>query len=206
MLCFSQRWGFGEAKSHVGMDSYTFCTALGPEEANRQLRRHWGAWLNESHVKQLHEQGVRHIRIPVGDWMFVPYEPYVGCWDGSVEELDRVLSYLRNYNMTALLDVHAVKDSANGLDNGGHSLHVRWGQKPDPGTGHVTFNHYDYRTAHWLGPYNITTKIFGPVNYANINHSILVMSTIINKYKAAPEVFGLQPGNVPHGLDVCFLG
>ena len=31
-------------KKHTAMDQKTFCTALGPAEANKQLRRHWAAW------------------------------------------------------------------------------------------------------------------------------------------------------------------
>ena len=31
----------------VGMDQYTFCEALGPEEGNRVLRDHWDSWITE---------------------------------------------------------------------------------------------------------------------------------------------------------------
>ena len=37
----------------VGVDSYTFCEALGAEEANKVLRAHWDAWVTEDHIKQL---------------------------------------------------------------------------------------------------------------------------------------------------------
>ena len=39
----NERYG-DEAPSKVGMDSSSFCTALGDEEANKQLRRHWKTW------------------------------------------------------------------------------------------------------------------------------------------------------------------
>jgi glucan 1,3-beta-glucosidase len=29
------------------MDSSSFCQALGPKEANKQLRRHWKTWVTE---------------------------------------------------------------------------------------------------------------------------------------------------------------
>ena len=35
----------------VGMDTYTFCEALGAEEANRVLRAHWDAWATEEHIQ-----------------------------------------------------------------------------------------------------------------------------------------------------------
>ena len=37
----------------VGMDMWTFCSALGPDEGNRVLRDHWDYWLQEEHVAQL---------------------------------------------------------------------------------------------------------------------------------------------------------
>ena len=35
--------------------------------------------------RQLADKGVDTLRVPVGDWMYKPYEPFVGCWDGAVE-------------------------------------------------------------------------------------------------------------------------
>ena len=106
----SKKWG-DEAHKHVGIDSKTFCTALGAKEANRQLRNHWKTWVSEREIKKLSENGVDHLRIPVADWMFTPYEPFIGCWDGALEELDRVLELCQKYKMKALLDLHAVRNS-----------------------------------------------------------------------------------------------
>jgi glucan 1,3-beta-glucosidase len=106
----SDKWG-DDAKDHVGLDCLTFCTALGPKEANRQLRNHWKTWVDENQIRNLANMGVKHLRIPVADWMFVPYEPFIGCWDGSLEELDRVLQLCRKYNIKAIIDLHAVKKS-----------------------------------------------------------------------------------------------
>lgn len=95
----------------VGLDSYTFCTALGAEEANKQLRRHWRTWVTEEQILNLAQTGIDTIRIPVGDWMFVPYEPYSGCFDGALEELDRVLEICAMYHLKVFLDIHAMKGS-----------------------------------------------------------------------------------------------
>lgn len=174
------------------MDSYTFCVALGPEEANRQLRLHWKKWVTEDHIRFLSENGVHHVRIPVADWMFVPYAPYEGCFDGAIEELDRVLGLLRKYGMTALLDMHCVKDSANGLDNGGHSMHIQWEESPDT-SGIATWDHYNYKTAHWMGPFNLTSlKYTLPhPNYENLNHTMRAYEILIEKYASDPAVFGM---------------
>ena len=49
------------------------------------------------------------VRIPVGDWMFTPYTPYIGCTDGALDELDRGLALCSKYGLKALLDIHAMK-------------------------------------------------------------------------------------------------
>ena len=62
-----------KAPAHTGMDSYTFCTALGATEANKQLRRHWKAWLRDEDIASIAKSGATHVRIPVGDWMYKTY-------------------------------------------------------------------------------------------------------------------------------------
>jgi hypothetical protein len=106
----SKRWG-DDAHKHVGLDSRTFCEALGGTEANRQLRNHWKAWVTDEQIHKLAANGVSHLRVPVADWMFMPYEPYIGCWDGSLEELDRGLQLCQKYNIKVIIDLHALRRS-----------------------------------------------------------------------------------------------
>ena len=67
----SQKWG-DQASEHVGLDTLSFCSALGPVEANKQLRRHWKTWITEQQIIDLRALGADTVRIPVGDWMYVP--------------------------------------------------------------------------------------------------------------------------------------
>ena len=74
----------GKTRSEgVGMDSSTFCEALGPEEGNKVMRAHWKNWITEEHIKELKEKEVEIVRLPLGDWTLKPYGPYVGCMDGA---------------------------------------------------------------------------------------------------------------------------
>lgn len=57
------------------------------------------------------EDGVETLRIPVADWMYMPYEPFIDCWDGALEELNRVLDLCTKYNIKALIDLHAIRHS-----------------------------------------------------------------------------------------------
>lgn len=67
----------GQPEGKVGMDSYTFCEVLGGKEANRQLKAHWETWVTEEIILQLKKSGaVNSLRLPLGDYQFIPYGPY----------------------------------------------------------------------------------------------------------------------------------
>lgn len=52
------------------------------------LRAHWAAWLTEDHMKDLAARDVKIVRVPIGDWTFKQYGPYVGCTDGAEDAID----------------------------------------------------------------------------------------------------------------------
>ena len=67
----------GGNENSTAFDIYTFCKVLGPEEANRQLRRHWDTWVTEDIIEELYQSGaVNSLRLPIGDFMYKPYGPY----------------------------------------------------------------------------------------------------------------------------------
>lgn len=67
----------GGHEGSTAMDMYSFCNVLGPEEGNKQLRRHWDAWVTEEIIAELALVGkVNSLRLPVGDWMYIPYGKY----------------------------------------------------------------------------------------------------------------------------------
>ena len=81
-------------ESEIGIDTYTFCKVLGPKEANRQLRRHWETWVTEDIIEQLARSGINSLRLPLGDYMYKSYGPYVdGCFDGALEYVDTLLDW-----------------------------------------------------------------------------------------------------------------
>jgi glucan 1,3-beta-glucosidase len=47
------------------------------------MRAHWDAWVTEEHIRDLADKEVEILRLPIGDWMYQPYGPYVGCMDGA---------------------------------------------------------------------------------------------------------------------------
>lgn len=67
----------GGDEHSTAFDTSSFCKVLGPEEGNRQLRRHWDTWVTEEIIKELADSGaVNSLRLPVGDYMYKPYGDY----------------------------------------------------------------------------------------------------------------------------------
>jgi glucan 1,3-beta-glucosidase len=206
-----------EAYKHIAIDSKTFCLALGNEEANRQLRRHWKTWVDEAQIASLASKGVETLRIPLGDWMFLPYAPYIGCWNGALDELDRILKLCGQYGMTALLDIHAMRLSQNGLDNSGDTGSYQWlkNRPPPSHPNHMDgssdspvisrYRHWDIRGGNWAGRFNLTTNSYTTLNMSNIELSLEVVKRVVERYHSDKVVVGFTPVNEPWGnipLDV----
>jgi len=180
-----------EDPSKVALDSYTFCTALGKDEANRQLRLHWEAWVTEAHIRELAAKGVDTVRIPVADWMFAPYEPFIGCWDGSREMLDRVLDWCHTYGIKALLDVHTMLGSQNPFDNSGHANEIIW----------LTSNSYIHHdNSEFMGEYGPDGKNGTKLEYfceEHVEHAMEVAEAVVESFHTHPAVIAFEPVNEP---------
>eukprot|EP00903_Cladosiphon_okamuranus_P005957 g5882.t2 len=188
----------GEGSKQIGMDMYTFCEALGPEEGNKQLKRHWQSWVTEEDIARLATLGVNTVRLPVGDYMYQPYGPYVGCTDGALKEVDRLLDLSRRYGLRVLLDIHAVAGSQNGFDNSGQAMDIEWTTYSSNAVGSMaTFVHWPYRAARWIGDFDRDTGTYRSKNESAIAHTLLVIQTMVDMYANETVVMGLQPVNEP---------
>jgi len=180
-------------------DSFTFCEYLGPKEANRQLLQHWKTWVTFEKLAKLKNVGINTIRIPVGDWMFIPYQVYdkqednIRCFDQSINYLDKLMKYCHSLSLKVIIDVHGVKDSQNGYDNSGHAMDFQVFKKKNI----LHFNHWSFRKADWVGDFNLTSKKYNHIHYGNIDHLINVNQFILQKYMKNPSFWGLEPINEP---------
>eukprot|EP00562_Extubocellulus_spinifer_P002546 CAMPEP_0178485420 /NCGR_PEP_ID=MMETSP0696-20121128/8264_1 /TAXON_ID=265572 /ORGANISM="Extubocellulus spinifer, Strain CCMP396" /LENGTH=695 /DNA_ID=CAMNT_0020113015 /DNA_START=195 /DNA_END=2281 /DNA_ORIENTATION=+ len=188
-----------QPEGQVAIDTYSFCEVLGAEEANLQLRRHWDTWVTEDIIRQLAESGaVNSLRLPVGDFMYEPYGPYVGCTDGATDYVEDLLDWAHEYGLTVLIDIHAMKGSQNGFDNSGKTLGFEWTSTLTVYPRNlVTFQHWPIRTAEWMGTFDRHAANYSSINHDNINHSLRVISKIVDAYSGHPAVLGLQPVNEP---------
>ncbi|KAG8458494.1 hypothetical protein KFE25_003029 [Diacronema lutheri] len=195
-----------DAPQHTAVDMWSFCTVLGPEEANKQLRRHWQTWVTEDDLRKLHAMKINALRIPVGDWMWRPYGAYVNCTAGALHELDRVLDLAHAYGMRVLLDLHGVKDSQNGFDNSGRMAAIEWTQVPvmppaggvaSSGAVQSTFSHWALQSPGWIGEFDRKKWKTVTLNWGNVDWAIGTLCLIAEMYKDHPAIFGLQPLNEP---------
>lgn len=56
---------FDGLPSHVN-DEYALTQYLGYSEAERRLKAHWESWVTEADIIQMKNNGINHVRIPVG--------------------------------------------------------------------------------------------------------------------------------------------
>jgi len=183
----------------IGIDSYTFCEALGAEEANKQLRRHWETWVTEDIIEELAQSGINSIRLPVGDYMYKPYGPYLdGCFDGALDYVDTFLDWAYSNGLNVLFDIHTMKDSQNGFDNSGQAMGFKWTTAlNNEFSSEITFEHWPIRDARWMGDFDQETASYTSINHDNIAHSLEVIRRIVDRYHGHPAVQGLEPVNEP---------
>jgi len=113
------------------VDEYTLGLVLrsspgGIETATRYMERHWETFVTYEDLKTLKENGVTHVRIPMGYWIrgieglsIIEGEPYIpGGWKYFV----RVANWCRELGLTVWADLHGAPGSENGFDNSGQYL------------------------------------------------------------------------------------
>lgn len=186
-------------ENNVGMDTFSFCKVLGQKEGNRQLNEHFHRWFNESDIKSLVSRKITHIRIPVGDWMFFPYEPYIGCTEGSIQYLNKILEWCRVNKLKVLLDLHGVKGSQNGLDNSGKSSNINYVVAPTNNEydSALTFIHWSTLAGNWLGDFNTENKTYDKINKENIDFTKQTLYQMVDLYGRDDTVFGIEALNEP---------
>jgi len=113
------------------VDEWTFCQALGKDEASRQLHQHWDTFFTFADIQALQQAGINTLRIPVGYWLLgniTPDEPWV---TGQMPYLSRLISWAKSLGLFVLIDLHGAPGSQNGFDNSGRAGAVNWPSRPN---------------------------------------------------------------------------
>jgi glucan 1,3-beta-glucosidase len=179
------------------IDMYTFCDYYSPDIANIILSRHWNNWVLEEDIKYLSEIGINTLRIPIGDWMYMPYGPFnkfasstnkIKCADGSIARVDWIFEIAQKYNLKIILDLHGIKGSQNGFDNSGQSANI----KIDSGK----YEHWNIRAANWIGEFDTVTKQYKSIDYDNIQYSLNLLEHLFKIYSDKTKYSNLYGFNI----------
>ena len=172
----------------VGMDQWTFCESLGPQEGNRVLRDHWNTWITEDTIKAMADREIEIVRLPVGDWTLKPYGPYVGCTNGSKDKITWFMDRCAAYGIKVLLDVHCVKGSQNGFDNSGLANRTDW----------IDENNFSHDAiGAWMGEWDAVAGHYVSINYDNINWAKDTIQGLLNTWGDHPALAAIEPVNEP---------
>lgn len=151
--------------------------------------------------------------------MYMPYEPYIGCMDGALDELDRVIRLCEKYSISILLDLHAMRGSQvssnffildnsdpsifsfltrrrqNGMDNSGNTDSYEWVSTVSQ-SGAARYKHWEIRGGSWAGSFNQTTKQYDSIDRDNIARSLQVVEAVIARHKDDSPIVGLEPSKL----------
>lgn len=156
----SEDWFTGTAGNDA-WDEWSFTENLGQAKAKAALTDHWNTWVVESDFDTLKSAGVNSVRIPVGYWAFLPAvsgEPYV-AQAGQTDQITKVLGWLYDRGMYAMIDLHGMPGSQSGDQASGHNTSdVQWFQDSNI--------NYSYQVL------NATIDFIKNSKYSSVVHSV----------------------------------
>ncbi|KAJ3095291.1 exo-1,3-beta-glucanase [Phlyctochytrium planicorne] len=84
------------------------------------LEAHWNTFVKEEDVKKMADNGINHVRIPVG-WWSIPGVDLTGYGfrTGALKYFDRMVGWCRKYGIKIILDLHATKGQQNPWNHSG---------------------------------------------------------------------------------------
>jgi len=160
----NEDWITGLAGDNV-WDEWSFTEILGPTKALSALKDHWNSWVQESDIDTLHSIGINSVRIPIGYWAFVPVvqgEPYL-AQSGQTDQLQKVLGWLYDRGMYAMIDLHGMPGSQNGDQSSGHNTtNPTWFDDSNIGYSYTVLS----ETIKWIQQSNYSSVVHSvcPVN------------------------------------------
>ncbi|UZJ54291.1 hypothetical protein CBS101457_003611 [Exobasidium rhododendri] len=167
-------------------DEWSFTQSAGPTKALSALQEHWNTWVLESDIDTLKSIGINSVRIPIGYWAFVPVvsgEPYL-AQSGQTEQLQKVLGWLYDRGMYAMIDLHGMPGSQNGDQSSGHNTtNPTWFTDANIGYSYTVLN----ATIAWIQASNYSSVVHSvcPVNEPHGYSDTTKLATITSYYESA---------------------
>lgn len=115
-----ERWMTpGLFKDTNAQDEYSF---MKTEIGALRIEEHRKTFITEEDWRWLASHAITHVRLPVGYWVLQDDAPY----KNAVSQLDWAFTMAEKYNISILLDLHALKGSQNGTIHSGRVGSVGW--------------------------------------------------------------------------------
>ncbi|EDO15299.1 exoglucanase repeat family protein [Vanderwaltozyma polyspora DSM 70294] len=119
------------------INEYTLCEALGYDDAKELLDNHFKSWITEEDFKKISEEGFNYVKIPIGYWAWkidnetnlypgnqTFSDPYVNS--NQKEYLDKAIDWALKYDLKVLVNVYAVHNSTNYIDDFDSDSYYFW--------------------------------------------------------------------------------
>jgi glucan 1,3-beta-glucosidase len=166
-----EKWMFSSESAlwanTTATDLFTLCTQLGPEEAGQRMNSHWRSWYTEDDFRIMADNGINHVRIPMGYWDIIETSPYVF---GGAEFIDQAIKWANAYEMTVLIDLHGAPGSQNGQDHSGKAGEILW---PEPENVAETVRVLGMISKRWASVSNVWGFEFLNEPHYSISHDLL---------------------------------
>lgn len=105
-------------------DMWGLLLELGEDRAREVLASHYDTWITEEDIQVMAAANLNHLRIPLGFWTFLKPDENE-AWSLTSQDdilfyLTRLLGWLADYNMFAILDLHSMPGGQSGDAATGH--------------------------------------------------------------------------------------
>ena len=101
-------------------DIYSQCMGR-TQGCTDEMELNWNTYIEEKDIEYISNHGANMVRIPVPYWAFISTnenEPYPES-QLQKDNLERVLNVLPKYDLHAVVDIHSIPGSQNGLEHSG---------------------------------------------------------------------------------------
>ena len=112
----------------------------GLTSARAYMEKRWDTWITEDDFRNLAQQGINTVRLPIGYWSagpyfthYSPFEQYRSVYEFSWRYIARAINWAAKYDIGVIVDLHGAYGSQNGqahsgLNDGNIEWYNSWNQ------------------------------------------------------------------------------
>ncbi|SPO21710.1 related to Glucan 1,3-beta-glucosidase precursor [Ustilago trichophora] len=106
----------------------------GLTSARAYMEQRWDTWITEDDFRNLAQQGINTVRLPIGYWSagpyfthYSPFEQYRSVYEYSWRYIARAINWAAKYDIGVIVDLHGAYGSQNGQAHSGlNDGNIQW--------------------------------------------------------------------------------